>query len=571
MKSKSGFTIVEVVVTIVIIAILASITVVAYTKVQQDSRDSVRKGNVTVIAEAMEEYYGKNGEYPSVRSVANNFVDNTGTVVAAKLGINVSALKMPKMPSSATNALFSSATPSNDYIAYIGNSAVNNNNCQNVLAGGCDEFTMKYAQESGTIVTVESRHKGRPAGAPTTPGQAAAPTLAASQSGTNVVATATADPCEATLVAKFSFHYRVNAGAWSTYSTWDASTTYTVPGTQGNTYDFQAVTRCDNSSVPGVTSPESAIVSYQYPITTPSTPTVTVTLSGSNALATATAVSCPAGTTANYAFRSRVNDGTWSSYSAWSTTLTSSQAASQGFRYGYMAKSRCQLGSVNSDEATGAEATYTRPITTPSAPTVSHTTSGSITTWTTSGTCPAGTNKEWQEQDSADWGYTSSWYGPYDSTFTGSGWDTSSQGYQFTEAFQVRCKTSYVTSSWSTSGATSYIRPITAPGAPINYVASQSADHKAVNWVWTAPSCYGSLQNQDTRTASWPPGSYGAWTAQGWWSASWTQTIVSNGQPIVIPSGSQFRIKAQYICVNTTTGRQSAWGPIGESPIYTAP
>lgn len=573
MKSKSGFTIVEVLITVLVIAVLASITVVAYTKVQQNSRDSIRKGNATVIAESLEKYYGKNGEYPSVRSVVNNYADNTGSVVASKLGINISALTMPRMPSGATNALYSSATPANDYISYIAKSEINNSSCQTALTGGCDEFTLKYIEESGATITIESRHKGRPDGFESTPGEVAAPSLAVALVGTDVVATATPDdPCvPGDLTEKFSYRHRVNGGSWSSYSTWTESTTYSVPGSQGSTYDFQAATRCDNGATPGTTSPESAVVSFQYPINAPAAPVVTVTLSGSNALATITAVSCPAGTTAQYALRSRVNDGTWSSYSAWSSSLTASQAANQGSKYDYQAKARCQNGSILSDEATSGIASYTRPIATPGTPSVSHITSGNTTTWTVSGTCPAGTSREYQEQDTADWGYTSSWYGPYDDTFTGSSWNTASQGYQFTESFQVRCISSYVTSNWSSSGATSYIRPITAPGAPTNYVATQSADHKAVNWTWTAPSCYSGLQNQDTRTASWPPGAYGAWTAQGWWSASWTQTIVSNGQPIVIPSGSQFRIKSQYICVNTTTGRQSAWGPIGESGVYTAP
>ena len=161
MKSKSGFTIVEVLITVLVIGILASITVVAYTKVQQDSRDSIRRGNATVIAESFEKYYGKNGEYPSVRSVVNNYTDNTGSVVASKLGINTSALTMPRMPSGATNALRSSATPTDDYISYIAASEVNDSACQTALTGGCDEFTLKYAEESGAIVTIESRHKGR--------------------------------------------------------------------------------------------------------------------------------------------------------------------------------------------------------------------------------------------------------------------------------------------------------------------------------------------------------------------------------------------------------------------------
>jgi prepilin-type N-terminal cleavage/methylation domain-containing protein len=162
MKSKSGFTMIELIVTIIVIGILSSITIVAYNKVQQDARDSTRRGNVAIIAEALEKYYSKNGEYPSVRSLANNHVGNTGTVVAAKLSIDVAALKMPQMPASATNGILSAATPINNYVVYIAMSYSNDANCQSLLAGGCDEYTLKYVQESGTTVTVESRRKGAP-------------------------------------------------------------------------------------------------------------------------------------------------------------------------------------------------------------------------------------------------------------------------------------------------------------------------------------------------------------------------------------------------------------------------
>jgi general secretion pathway protein G len=63
-KSKSGFTIVELVVVIVVIAILASITIVAYSGAQGRSRDARRKTDVANIAKALEVYYSDNGRYP---------------------------------------------------------------------------------------------------------------------------------------------------------------------------------------------------------------------------------------------------------------------------------------------------------------------------------------------------------------------------------------------------------------------------------------------------------------------------------------------------------------------------
>lgn len=571
MKSRSGFTLVEVVITIAIISILSAITVIAYIQVQTNSRNSARKGNVTVLAEALEKYYAKNGEYPSVRSLVNNFGDNTGAVVASKLGVDVSVLMMPKMPSGTTNSLTSIA-PANDYVQYVASSDVNNSTCQDNLTGGCDQFTLKYNQENGALVTVESNHKGRPDSLGTIPNQVNQPTLSVALSGTNVVATATADPCEnASLTAKFSFRYRTNGGPWSAYSSWSTSSSFSIAGGQGNVYDFQAATRCDNGPVAGQTSPESNVVSYTYPISAPNAPSVTVSLSGSNALATISDVSCPAGTSAAYATRSRVNDGTWSNYSSWSGSSTASQPASQGYKYGYQAKARCQLGTVNSGETEGSEGTFIRPILAPSAPNVTQSTSGSVTTWSWPATsCPAGTMAEYQERDTADWGYDSDWQGPFGATYTSSQWTTGTyQGYQYTEAIQTRCKNSYTTGSWSASGQASYITPISTPGVPTGFVASLSSDRKIVTWNWTAPSCPTGLQNQDQKAPRFPPAAYGAWTAQGWWVPTWTQALTN--PPTAIPSGRQFQMKAKYVCVNATTGRQGAYGAEGASGVYTAP
>ena len=163
MKSKSGFTIVELTVTISVIAILASIAFVSYSVIQRDARDNTRRGNVRVITEALEKYYDKNGEYPSVRNLVNNFGDNDGADIGSFLNIDPSVLKTPQLlPVTETNALREGTTYANDYILYSGINAVDQVKCDNGPPGGCDEFTISYKEESGTIVTVQGRHKGHP-------------------------------------------------------------------------------------------------------------------------------------------------------------------------------------------------------------------------------------------------------------------------------------------------------------------------------------------------------------------------------------------------------------------------
>jgi prepilin-type N-terminal cleavage/methylation domain-containing protein len=576
MQSRSGFTIVEVTIVTVIIAILATISVVAYTSVQRDARDNTRKGNTTVIAEGLETYYTKNGEYPSVRSIVNNYAENTGTAVAAKLGVQSDILKMPKMPGSASNALFSAAQPTNDYVSYIGASAVNITNCQTVITGGCDEFTLKYYEESGPLVTVESRHKGRPDSGGSAPEAAAKPSIVVGLSGANVLATATASACEtASLTPKFSFHYRVNGGAWTAYSDWSSSNTFSIPGMQATHYDFQAATRCDNGPVAGESSPESDIASFDFPIGAPAAPSVSVSTATANAVATIAPVTCPAGTTAQYVLRSRTNDGSWSAYSAWSTTLSGSQTAAQGVKYGYQAQARCINGTMNGTAATGSEGTAVKAINTPTTPAISASTSGSTTTWNWTGvTCPAGTSAQYMYRYLADWGYTSDWYGPQ--AIGSLDWDTTSQGYQYTSQIQAGCYNSYTQSGFGAVSGASYIRPVAAPGAT-QWSAWKSGARTV--YMQATASCGDGMYlytkfrewSGDIKFTSGPRTGF-----TGWWSTDGSFRVEGYTDPFVggiannydIPAASRYRSLANQKCVNYSTGRESAASD-RTSPIWT--
>jgi prepilin-type N-terminal cleavage/methylation domain-containing protein len=65
---QHGFTIVELLITIVIVAILASLTVTAYSGMQQRGRDSQRVNDMNVIVKALEMYKIQAGTYPATGS-----------------------------------------------------------------------------------------------------------------------------------------------------------------------------------------------------------------------------------------------------------------------------------------------------------------------------------------------------------------------------------------------------------------------------------------------------------------------------------------------------------------------
>lgn len=63
-KTKSGFTIVELLIVIVVIAILAAISIVAYNGIQQRARDAERAQDIATIQKVLEMYYIDNGTFP---------------------------------------------------------------------------------------------------------------------------------------------------------------------------------------------------------------------------------------------------------------------------------------------------------------------------------------------------------------------------------------------------------------------------------------------------------------------------------------------------------------------------
>lgn len=76
-KGSSGFTIVELLIVIVVIAILAAITIVAYNGIQNRANDSVVKSDLRQSFTKIQEYYTLNGVLPSTYSGINNTVSVT--------------------------------------------------------------------------------------------------------------------------------------------------------------------------------------------------------------------------------------------------------------------------------------------------------------------------------------------------------------------------------------------------------------------------------------------------------------------------------------------------------------
>lgn len=153
---KTGFTIVELVIAVVVIGILATLTTLGLSRYQQQARDEQRHSKLVTIAEALEKYYDKNGEYPSCQTLLGDPAIVVGPNGPLS-GVNVDALKTPRADSSTTNSISCSdiTTSSSDQIGYIGDSS---SSCQ---SSSCLKYILQYRSDAdGTIKTISSRHSG---------------------------------------------------------------------------------------------------------------------------------------------------------------------------------------------------------------------------------------------------------------------------------------------------------------------------------------------------------------------------------------------------------------------------
>ncbi len=153
MNKRVGFTLVEIIVIVGVLGVLLAMSLYGLSTIQEQGRDAKRKANATVIVEALEKYYDKNGYYPgctSMTAAASTVTQNT------LIGIDRAALLTPNAGSGLTNSIqcvdmiTSSGT---DYFAYVVDTSAG---CQ--TGNACADWTLKYrVEEDDSIASIQSR------------------------------------------------------------------------------------------------------------------------------------------------------------------------------------------------------------------------------------------------------------------------------------------------------------------------------------------------------------------------------------------------------------------------------
>lgn len=436
-KNSSGFTIVEVTIVVAIIAILAAISVVMYSQVQIDGRNSERSSKVEIITGALEKYYSQKGEYPGC-----NAMKQAGNLVSANVlvGIDTNALLVPGSAAGVTNSITCTALTgsSPDAYAYVGDGSAA---CSS--GNACLKYTLQYRKEgSGDIVTKQSLHT-------TTLGGSSVPTLTAqSINATQVNISWTG--------VNGALQYRYERSTNTDFTanvvqTTTSGVSASVTGlTNGTTYYFRVLAIASGSE-----SNWSNVASAGVLTAPPqSTPTTTADVSGSDAIGTASVVTCSAGTV-QYQMRTRNTstavDGAWTAWSAWATSRTLTVAASQGYQYSFQAKARCLVGSAGSGATAESNiAVVVRPIDTPAAPialTPASFDSPDGAAVTFSGVCPDGTTRSDATFRTHAW--TGEHFGPsaWGSIDT---WENNTGSNKNVEYWgKYKCKTTHYTSASS--------------------------------------------------------------------------------------------------------------------------
>lgn len=226
-KNISGFTLIELLVAIAILGILATIGITSFTAIQTDARDSQRSSRITVLSEALEKYYDKNGAYPTCAEM----MQTPSTVATNTLvGLDPETLSSPSAAKGTNSIASCSGNPATDVYIY---------------EGGGAQYTLKYLEEStGTVKSTNSRRPNTVSGPP----NPVAPTVSAATGDTTTFSW-NKTACSVYL-ARYQYQYTVSPQGYDSGLITTTSTSISFDtSTYEQTYSITVKTQCYDSQL----------------------------------------------------------------------------------------------------------------------------------------------------------------------------------------------------------------------------------------------------------------------------------------------------------------------------------
>ncbi|MCX6728718.1 MAG: prepilin-type N-terminal cleavage/methylation domain-containing protein [Candidatus Saccharibacteria bacterium] len=479
-----GYTVIELVVVVAIIGVLAAITIVGYSSVQQGARNTQRSTGLVAVSESLEKYYIKNGEYPSCAAIVS---PQTPTQVVANtlVGLDPTDLTSPTDAAN-TNSLTCADPTTPAQYGYV---------------GGLTTYTLKYKEEGGGVkVAAVARHTVPSSNFtlavrvdPTTP-------WGSVSGGGSFVSGATP-----TITAA--------PGSWYSFDKWNTSAD-TWPSSATDCY---SPTNTASHTVT-IDTHKTCVAKFKVtPVTAPSTPTVSQNTVGATTTWSWGVASCSGGNTPQYRYEYTIQpsgfDSGWVGTGTPSVALTTS---TEGQTYDIAVQAQCANPVTTSAwSASSASSPYYRAVTTP---TISATTASSTSidvSW------PA---NSFAISYTMDRSLSSSFTSPTTITQAGTTYTSTGLAQGTTYYFRVKTNAGSGSSAYSTTAnATTTIDPCTVPVDNANTVGATTT------WTWSAPTCPGgtSIRYQYRYTIT-PSMFDSGWTATAGTSVAFTTS--SQGQ-----------------------------------------
>ncbi len=117
---KRGFTLIEILIVVAIIAILASVVLVGFGPAQRQGRDTRRIADLRQVQNALELYYAKCGYYPGTAQATSpcggfSQISSWASLITSLTGSNIGVSQIPNDPSSGKNYLYGTNIAGSSY------------------------------------------------------------------------------------------------------------------------------------------------------------------------------------------------------------------------------------------------------------------------------------------------------------------------------------------------------------------------------------------------------------------------------------------------------------------------